>query len=278
MNIIDYIRRFLNKQRHQPEGLSLKYFQKYPNAGDVFSLKVAKHYFKKNIIPVKLPDNTRECLMLLGSILQRADSKTVVCGTGFMFGDGKPLEKPRLITCVRGPLTGALLLKQGIQHPGRFADPGVLAPYLFQPTQKIKHKLGIIPHYVDAGSPWIKSCKNQGIKIINVFSPLKKFFDDIQKCEVIISSSLHGLIFAHAYEKPAVWIEISDRVAGNGFKFFDYYQSVGIFPDKVNRIRINNLSDPVEISKLAGFANHSLLRETMEESIYHCKKILELDG
>jgi pyruvyltransferase len=212
--------------------------------------------------------------MLLGSILQRADSKTVVCGAGFMFSDGKPMEKPRLITCVRGPLTGVLLDKQGIPHPGRFADPGVLAPYLFKPTQKVRYKIGIIPHYVDAGSPWIKTCKEQEIKIIDVFSPLKKFFNDIQKCEVIMSSSLHGLIFAHAYGKPAVWIELSDKVAGNGFKFFDYYQSVGIHPEKVNRVRINDSSDPLEIAKTATFAGHKLLIETMEESIHEAKKCL----
>jgi hypothetical protein len=61
MNIIDYIQRFLNKQSRQPEVLSLKYFQKFPNVGDVFSLKVAQHYFTKNIIPVKLSDNQGNC-------------------------------------------------------------------------------------------------------------------------------------------------------------------------------------------------------------------------
>lgn len=274
MNIFDIIRKFSGKQKPQPETLSLKYFQKYPNAGDVFSLKVAQHYFTKNIIPVKLPDNSHECLMLLGSILQRADSKTVVCGAGFMFGDGKPLEKPLLITCVRGPLTGALLDRQGIQHPRRFADPGVLAPILFNPTQKIKHKIGIIPHYVDAQSTWIKTCKEQGIKIIDVFSPLKRFFRDIQKCEVILSSSLHGLIFAHAYGKPAVWIELSDKVAGNGFKFFDYYQSAGVKREDVKRIRIENTSDPWKIAQMAQFADHTLLREVMEESVFEARKII----
>ena len=82
------------------------------------------------------------------------------------------------------------------------------------------------------------------------------------------------MIFAHAFGKPAVWIEISDKVAGNGFKFFDYYQSVGIYPEKVNRIRINDFSDPPEISKFATFADHKLLIETMEESIHEAKKIL----
>lgn len=258
------------------EVIRLKCFQKYPNAGDVFSVALAKHYFPGKILPVSLAGLEVENLLFIGSILHRADSNSVVCGSGFMRRDDKFFQKPKAICCVRGPLTGHLLDEQGITHPNRFADPGVLAPMLFKPDQTIKHKLGIIPHYVDAGSPWVKACKKQGIKIIDVFSSLKKFFNDIQKCEVILSSSLHGLIFAHAYGKPAVWIELSDRVAGNGFKFFDYYQSVGVDSKDVKRIRVVESADPREISKMAEFADHTLLRETMEESIFEAKKILKL--
>ena len=256
------------------KAIRLKYFQKFPNVGDVFSLLVAKHYFSKNIIPLRPAPVSETNLILLGSILHWADSHSVICGAGFMFRDSKPAAPPKSIVCVRGPLTAELLEKQGLTPPKRFADPGVLAPLLFKNQGKIKFKIGIIPHYHDAGSVWIKHCKNQGFPIIDVLAPPDKFFNKIQQCEVILSSSLHGLIFAHAFGKPAVWIEISDRVAGNGFKFFDYYESVGIHPEKVNRIRINDISDPFEISKTATFADHKLLIETMEESINDAKKIL----
>lgn len=256
------------------KAICLKYFQKYPNVGDVFSRVVAEHYFSKNIIPLRPAPVSETNLILLGSILHWADSQSVICGAGFMFSDAQLAVPPKAIVCVRGPLTAGLLQKQGITLPNRFADPGVLAPLLFKNTGKIKFKIGIIPHYHDAGSVWIKHCKNQGFPIIDVFAPPKKFFHKIQQCEVLLSSSLHGLIFAHAFGKPAVWIEISDRVAGNGFKFFDYYQSIGIHPEKVNRIRINDSSDPLEISKTATFADHKILIETMEESIFETKKIL----
>ncbi len=256
------------------KAIPLKYFQKFPNVGDVFSLVVAKHYFSKNIIPLKDRPVNETNLVLLGSILHWADSQSVVCGTGFMFRDSKPAAPPKTIVCVRGPLTAELLIKQGITPPNRFADPGVLAPLLFKRKFDEKHKIGIIPHYADAHSPWIGQCKKQGIKVIDVFSPLKKFFADLQKCEVILSSSLHGLIFAHAYGKPAVWIELSDKVAGNGFKFFDYYQSVGVKPEKVVRVNVTDSTRPEEVAKMASFANHSVLRETMEESIFETRKIL----
>ena len=78
---------------------------------------------------------------------------------------------------------------------------------------------------------------------------------------------MHGIIFAHSYGKPALWIELSDKVYGNGFKFFDYYLSMGISPENVTRFRISDDTDPFDIAELATIGDHSTLLKALEQAI-----------
>lgn len=44
---------------------------------------------------------------------------------------------------------------------------------------------------------------------------------------MIISSSLHGIIFCHSYSIPVCSIKVSDNITGGNFKYIDYYKSIG---------------------------------------------------
>ena len=58
------------------------------------------------------------------------------------------------------------------------------------------------------------------------FPQWHSFIDDICSFEAIVSSSLHGIIIADAYEIPNVWISLDENHPDDNFKFKDYYLSV----------------------------------------------------
>ena len=236
----------------------------------------AEHYFSSHVIPYEcnlmLPVPN---LVLVGSVLACADAMSYVCGAGFISSQSRLQFAPKSIKCVRGPLSASILKRQGIHSTYVFGDPGILAPSIFPRSESPETDIGILPHYIDMSSPWVKSCRNQGLTIIDVLSPLDEFFRSLQRCKVILSSSLHGLIFAHAYGIPALWIELSDKVIGNGFKFFDYYLSIGVFRDDVIRFRVLDDTDPLEIAKLATTGEPEKLVSPLETAIYETKAELE---
>ncbi|MHC4951248.1 MAG: glycosyltransferase, partial [Planctomycetota bacterium] len=252
------------------ESVNLKFYQKYPNIGDQFSLAVAQHYFSPQVTACDESALTIPNVILIGSFLHYADACSHICGAGFIASDPKYKLRaaPKSINCVRGPLTGHLLEKQGATDPHLYADPGILAPAIYpQNAWSCGGTIGLVAHYVDAESPWIELCRKKGLKIIDVFSPPDKFFAQINQCEAILSSSLHGIIFAHAYGKPALWIELSDNIIGGGFKFYDYYMSVGVRPEKVRRVRVTENTDPCEIAKSATIEEHAKLHASLKEAM-----------
>ena len=88
--------------------------------------------------------------------------------------------------------------------------------------------MGIVPHYVDKRHPWLAQYEaDPRVLLIDVQSATLPFIDQIKQCHHIVSSSLHGIICADAYGIPATWVEFSDGVIGGGFKFRDYFASIG---------------------------------------------------
>lgn len=159
----------------------------------------------------------------VGSIIYSSVPGCIVWGSGFMnykekFNGGK-------ITLVRGPYTREKLLKEGIQCPEKYGDPAILLPIIYNPPKTIKNKIGIIPHWRETS--FFKKYSSK-YKIIDLNTKqIEETIDDILSCEYILSTSLHGLIVAHTYGIPALWIK-KGYIDTDGFKFADYFGSVGI--------------------------------------------------
>lgn len=218
-------------------------WDKGTNFGDALNPILLNKITNKKILWVNRNYYNRSYLMCIGSILQKANSNTLVWGSGFISEDSILNEKPKKICAVRGPKTRNKLISLGIDCPEVYGDPALLMPKFYNPKIKKKYKLGIIPHYVDQDNEKLDKFKeNNEIIIIDIkMKNHLKFIDLVLSCDKVVSSSLHGVIIADAYNIPSIWIEFSNKVKGNGFKFFDYFESVNrldkkayYFSDKTN--------------------------------------------
>lgn len=185
-----------------------------------------KSYDYKNIINVM----NKPVYSVIGSILDNKNINNLeIWGSGFMFENGKFQTLPKKVYAVRGPLTRELILKQGVNCPEVYGDPGLLVSKIYNPNYKKKYKLGIVAHYVDKDNKYILNLKKkykEEILLIDVEDSFENFIDKVKKCEFIASSSLHGVITADAYDIPSLWIKLSNKVKGGNFKYRDYMLSV----------------------------------------------------
>lgn len=214
--------------------INLKRYTTYQNAGDVASGVVVAHVSGETPNIVGLEWRAGPNLLAIGSILEWADEQSVVWGSGFIIAGSRLLAAPRAILAVRGELTRAGLIGQGISCDPVLGDPGIFISEIY-PRGTIQWSVGVVPHYVDLDTPFVERARAAGLRVINPLLPFETFISELAACDRVISSSLHGLIFAHAYGIPAIWVELSDRVMGDGFKFRDYYSSVGVRGDDVPR-------------------------------------------
>ena len=170
-----------------------------------------------------------ELYLVIGSTLRHADSRTTVWGAGFTSNLLSFREPPKKILAVRGPLSAAHIRSLGVDCPDIFGDPALLLPRFYRPTVTKQYRLGIVPHYLDHSDPVLSRFSNQSdVLTINIKDPIETVVKNLCRCEAIVSSSLHGLIAADAYGIPSKWIEISQKIPGKRFKFYDYFASLGI--------------------------------------------------
>src|SRR5690606_17669185 len=133
------------------------------------------------------------------------DPKAVIWGTGFLRYDQIPLVRPQHIAAVRGPLSRQKYLDAGIECPELYGDAALLYPLYYNPSRPKEYQLGVIAHYREQHLPAFKQLAEQdGVKLINILGGLEEVIDEIAACEVVASSSLHGLIASDAYGVPSV--------------------------------------------------------------------------
>lgn len=123
------------------------------------------------------------------------------------------------IRAVRGPETYKILKKMGIECPQVYGDPAVLLPLFYEKKLSQKLEYLVIPHYS-------KDEKYHGKNVLHTFTTdYKKFVDKLCEAQLVVSSSLHGIILAESYGIPAIML--GDTPSDDITKYKDWYYSTG---------------------------------------------------
>lgn len=150
------------------------------------------------------------------------------------------------------------------------ADPAVLVREMVKNAAPAERKyIGVIPHHGDWDSEYLKNIQVDGLKIINVRDNPIQIIREIRECRCILSSSLHGLIFADALGVPCQWVLFSDKVPGGAMKFNDYYSVYGLTPKAID-LRQRRI-DKTDIEAI--MQNYVNVEARMDEQ---CRELLKI--
>lgn len=201
-------------------------WHKSANFGDRLSKIITEHLSKDTVQDYN--GGELEHYMVTGSIANHANINTIIWGAGIAsHHDIIPLVKS--IPLIRGKMSKRVAEKTG-NIVEKVGDPVLLMPEIYKPTVAKKYKLGVIPHVVEYLSVATRYMDYDDFLVIDLCKHPFEVIKDILSCEQTISSSLHGIIASHAYGVPCEWVRFSDKIGGDGFKYYDYFSSVGIPP------------------------------------------------
>lgn len=150
-----------------------------------------------------------------------------------------------VIVMTRGPLSARWVREAG-HAPVAFGDPGFVVPKFYQPKMVEPRRVGVICSWVDFDVAK-ERCE---APVLSTMGSVEPIIDQIASWDVVVSSSLHGLVIGIAYGKPVVWAKFSDLMVGNDFKFLDLFASI-----KVMRPRRLDVTCPISEAELIGSAS-----------------------
>jgi pyruvyltransferase len=253
------------------------YFGKL-NFGDLFN-KDLFDYYLKDYYKVDIPRYSDICG--LGSVLHMLpeDYGGVIMGTGSIKDDVHITGKLKyaVIVGLRGPLTQKLVKK----NPNFIGDPGLLCTQVYQGEKLNKHSanVGIVLHYKDdliENRIKISNLIKGPVTFISVEQPPLDVYKQISQCNVIYSSSLHGLIFSDDLRKPNIRLVLDHQIIGGDFKFDDYFQSVGRDMCKntvdLRETETSVLNYPNERDNLAALEIIEEMQKQMEANFFKISK------
>lgn len=195
------------------------------NFGDMLGPAiVAKMLERAGLDPTARPRGRR--IVAVGSILRLARDGDVVWGAGM---NGKSLDEPLNaasldVRAVRGPRTQQFLAGLAMSAPAVFGDPGLLVGRLWDRAELARgvphRRVTILPNLRDPRPAGF----GPGVRIIDPRRGLRACIGAIAASDLVVGSSLHGVVVAEALGIPA---RLVTSHAEPRFKYDDYFQGTG---------------------------------------------------
>lgn len=232
-NNIDFSGKIIDKSQ-----VKLEWWSKKDNVGDYLS-NIVYNWMTKDI-NLNKPRKKGIHLMTIGSLIGGANFDATIWGSGILdLSLVKAIYKKSWfinydIRAVRGPLTKEVLRVAGYDCTNvAMGDPAILMPLIYKKNSDLifkKNKYCVINHYVNENEIY------KGANVICISAgttDYKMFIDTILSSEIVISSSLHGIILAEAYGIPAIYC--CKNLEHSLFKIYDYYYSTGRYNVIISR-------------------------------------------
>ncbi|MFE6971759.1 polysaccharide pyruvyl transferase family protein [Isoptericola sp. NPDC057653] len=235
------------------------------NFGDAIGPWLVQRISGMEPVNARRQRHLKPALYSVGSIFRSIDRHDVdVWGTGLMDPlGGATLErlggrKDVRVHAVRGRRTREeLVTKLGWDVPEVYGDPGLLLPRLYTPAASgpsPRAKVAFVPHY--AHQKYVADAPEAGVEVVDVSVNLERVVDQIAGADACVSTSLHGVIVAQAYEVPWVWLRVSDHpLGGDTFKFEDFFSTL----DESKVVTHDSLAEELATLDLVALAGRATL-------------------
>lgn len=193
------------------------------NAGDLFNIDLVRYLYGDNAESIT---NAGRRLLLVGSVAHRVLVGDIVCGIGTK-GLDVPFREDVRVRAVRGPLTFAAMADAGYDMSGVLSqlDPGLLVGQVYPELRSVAPRRGnvvFVPHYRDRR----EVSRNSRYSIVDVDCSARELAFRIAEAEFVYSSSLHGIVFAHALGIPCMLVAPVN--AEPETKYLDYFESLDL--------------------------------------------------
>jgi len=197
------------------------------NFGDYMSKIIVQNVVEENYEELNSAikysvDGVEDRLLAIGSILHHANDHDVIWGSGV---NGKALGQKLSavaldVRMVRGPLSREVLLHHDISCPQSYGEPGLLVSEFYggADVDEKRYPFSLVLNLNDT-----LLYEDEDYIIYPNWS-LDRVIERIRASELVVSTSLHGLVIAEAFGIPARHLL---SFAEPTFKYIDYYRGTG---------------------------------------------------